>query len=636
MSKQTGCVTWHFVSSASTLASSSSSAPGAPINLSPHKAQHLDTASDATEDRIRSGRERDSPTNRKGSIASSNFPAGLNARPLPFNEIATPRQSSRAREHLERRAVSPTPRSRGRSLIARTQTSPAGTSQEEEDENETAGHLQDEDAKMTDVEPESQIDLDADGDDDSAFGVDGVALISPTHATADTQPIHPPPVPPVQRLPPAQPTGVGAFVFGNQGPQAPQGFGFTQPPPQPAFVMPTEAAFLARPPKNRSKNPHRKARLYEETLRGPDDLKTRVTFQRNTEAHPFPQIVLDGEIATANVAKGFVATLRKYAHQYALVSVFLGGAQLFDVYGLENLITDMTSVIVDARLATEDDIDFIPLIPEDKDPHPLPYAPPFILALRVTDDDIRDRLFEICNFPSSLDLVFSIVEYRPDTRTWTISLMKASRGGGSVANGKNLRWQVANAILTDPKIARAYERATGGADVRPILVRLLEFARTIDTRYNPHSGHWAVFGQPPVDISCADWEAIKVTIRGKTFIAEAAMVAFEPVSCAAGTDAPWCLICKNDDHVHYGCYFTKDDPDNWQGMTDQLNRIRGDGILARPWKKKTAAPRASGPPNQSRNVGGGRGASRGGNASAGSSRGGAPRGARGTRGTYRS
>ncbi|KAJ7791984.1 hypothetical protein B0H14DRAFT_3160614 [Mycena olivaceomarginata] len=157
--------------------------------------------------------------------------------------------------------------------------------------------------------------------------------------------------------------------------------------------------------------------------------------------------------------------------------------------------------------------------------------------------------------------------------------------------GGRLLWTLASIILSDSKIAKAFERATGGTDSRPLLVRLLEFARTINTRWNPHSKYRVAYAKPCTNIG-VDWEAVRVAIRGHRLQHDEAVVAFEPVSNASGTDAPWCLMFKNDDHVHYGCFFTKDDPDAWWGPKEQLSKIT-ERILGKTWKK--AAPRRRDP-----------------------------------------
>ncbi|KAJ6533196.1 hypothetical protein B0H19DRAFT_447940 [Mycena capillaripes] len=312
----------------------------------------------------------------------------------------------------------------------------------------------------------TDVDRDAEGEIDSAYdnGNGSGSPAASVHSSTDDDVHHPGETVPT----PVQ--SADSFSFGRQNTQPPRSFAFPGPAPTPApFAHPTEGAFLARAPRHRSQTPHRKSPAYEQTLDGPEDMLARVTFQRNTG--DFDTTVIDCKIAVANVAPGFVETLNKKPEQYALISIFLGGAQLFEVYGMENLVADITNTIIEARIAEEDDFEVIPLAADDKNPH----APP-------------------------------ILEYLPERRTWTIGLWKVSRV--KTENGERLRWVLTCFILSDPGVARAFQKATGGADLRPLLTRLLEFARTIDTRWNPHSKHICAYAKPCTTNS-EDWEAVR-------------------------------------------------------------------------------------------------------------------------------
>ncbi|KAK7034954.1 hypothetical protein R3P38DRAFT_2912139 [Favolaschia claudopus] len=105
---------------------------------------------------------------------------------------------------------------------------------------------------------------------------------------------------------------------------------------------------------------------------------------------------------------------------------------------------------------------------------------------------------------------------------------------------------------------------------------------------------------------------VKVSMRRQRLFHDNSMSTFEPVS-KDGSEAPWCLNCKNDDHAHWGCYFVLDDPDHWFGNKETNLSSITEGILGKPWNRKEARP--SGPPtatsNQGRRTGGSTGGKRG-------------------------
>ncbi|KAJ7774301.1 hypothetical protein DFH07DRAFT_767474 [Mycena maculata] len=278
------------------------------------------------------------------------------------------------------------------------------------------------------------------------------------------------------------------------------------PPPPPApFTHPTEASFLSRRPRYRDENPHRKAAAYDPTPAGPEDMLVQVTFQRGMGNFDLP--VIDGELAVANVDQGLVKTLNKHRDRFALIAPFLGGAHFLAVYKTDNLIADITNILVDGGLAAKDDFEIIPLTPKKDTEHTPSYAPPFTLAIQFQDPEARERMITAAMFPATVDHTFHIFEYNLELRTWTLGLWTVTTGGGRPENGARLRWTLTCLILKDPKIGKAFEHATSEGDIHPILVHLLDFARTIDTCWNPHSKQWAAYVKPCTNNS-AGWEAV--------------------------------------------------------------------------------------------------------------------------------
>ncbi|KAF7361590.1 hypothetical protein MSAN_01193100 [Mycena sanguinolenta] len=364
-------------------------------------------------------------------------------------------------------------------------------------------------------------------------------------------------------------------------------------PPQPPS-MPSETRFLARAPQGRGRNPHRKARKYEEILAGPEDLIAEVTFQRNTGAFDAP--VIDCEIALANVVDEFVDTMTHSPEEWALVSFHHGGTSHFEAWGLRELKNAVTNTLAGGRMADPEEFELIALTAKDTKSTG-PYGSPFVMAARIADPETCERLCAIGTYPVDDDLTFAIVPLDMSRRTWTIGIWRSSNDDGNDRTAARFRWSIAEKILTDASIAKAVERATGGTDNRPIFSRLLDLARTVDVRYNRHSGHWVAYAEPSTTDS-RKWEGIRAAIREKRLIHSAGMVSFTPIESGRGIEAPWCHCCKNDDHVHFGCPFPLDDPDNyWGNRSTSLKNIKT-GILAKKTGKQSS--RAAGPERGSR------------------------------------
>jgi uncharacterized membrane protein YgcG len=346
--------------------------------------------------------------------------------------------------------------------------------------------------------------------------------------------------------------------------------------------MPTEARFLARQPTHKAENPHRKARPYEQTLSGPEDVGADVSFQRNDESFDAP--VIDCLVALENVEAGFVATLNEAPRDWTLVAFHLGGTQFFEVWGAENLAKAVTDVLTRACLVDEDDVELCVLAANNKRSPKNPYGHPCVMAMRVPNPTIQARLCDIGTFPCERDLTFAVVSYDPDRRTWTLGLWKALSGADKPTTGPRLRWEIAEAILTNPAVAKAVERATGAADARPIFDRLLSLARSVDVRFNPHSRHWCAYAKP-CTTDAKLWEEVRAAIRMMSLRHNAGMLAFEPVQTARGSEPPWCQCCKNDDHVHFGCPFPLDNPSTYWGPAETALAQIKTGILSRNPKK---------------------------------------------------
>ncbi|KAK6974213.1 hypothetical protein R3P38DRAFT_2812131 [Favolaschia claudopus] len=180
--------------------------------------------------------------------------------------------------------------------------------------------------------------------------------------------------------------------------------------------------------------------------------------------------------------------MKKNPAEFALIIPFLGGPHLFAIYGDENPVSDISNVIYDAGLAAEDSLEILPIAPD------------------------KERI-----------------------HTYMAR-------GGNPKNGNRFRWALAELIMTNSDIARAFERATGGLNAPP---------RPCTDEYE-------------------GWEAVRAAIRKHRLKHAASMVVFEPV--AGGRDAPWCQNCKGDDHLHWGCPPVKDgDNDDWWGNLPQAS-----------------------------------------------------------------
>ncbi|KAJ7333344.1 hypothetical protein DFH08DRAFT_966175 [Mycena albidolilacea] len=390
----------------------------------------------------------------------------------------------------------------------------------------------------------------------------------------------------------------------------------------PPTVMPTEARFLARQPTHKAENPHCKARPYEQTLSGPEDVGADVSFQRNDGSFDAP--VIDCMVALENVEAGFVATLKETPEDWTLVAFHLGGSQMFEAWGIENLTKAVISVLTHARLAVEDNIELFALAADNKHPSKNLYGHPCVMAMRVPNHTIQARLCDIGTFPSERDLTFAVVSFDPNCRTWTISLWKVLSRAEKPTTGPRLCWAVAKAILMNPAVVKAVERATGATDTCPIFDRLLTLAHSVNVCFNPHSRHWCAYAKP-CTADAKLWEEVRAAIRTISLRHNAGMLAFEPVQTTRGNEPPWCQYCKNDDHVHFGCPFPLDNSSTYWGPAETALAQIKTGILSRNPKKGGETARG-GKPKQggARSGGGGQGGYDGGS----QGRGGSNRGGR--------
>ncbi|KAJ7300748.1 hypothetical protein DFH08DRAFT_979337 [Mycena albidolilacea] len=434
------------------------------IDDSPHKVVGLANA-EQQPPKPRTERDRISPTHRKGN--SQSRPPGR----APFGSVPNPSDSSHNQLRNDRgrdNSTSPTPEScRPGSHTRTAYPLPIGTTNDEEEPMQTALINEDIEMQSQDGGPDNGGEGNPNPATDSAQ--DGLNPQCPPIPQQDTQSAqNMQGVPDDGALPPRNP-----FAFGdkNSGAQ----FTFT-----PLTEMPTEAREEARQPTHKAENPHRKARPYEQTLSGPEDIGADVSFQRNDGSFDAP--IIDCLVALENVEAGFVATLNEAPGDWTLVAFHLGGTQFFEVWGTENLAKAVTDVLTHARLVDEDDVELCVLAANNKRSPKKPIRPPLL------------------------------VSYDPDRRTWTLGLWKALSRADKPTTGPRLRWAIAEAILTNPVIAKAVERATGAADARPIFDRLLSLARSVDVRFNPHSRHWCAYAKP-FTTDAKLWEEVRAAIR---------------------------------------------------------------------------------------------------------------------------
>ncbi|KAF7358975.1 hypothetical protein MSAN_01237900 [Mycena sanguinolenta] len=389
----------------------------------------------------------------------------------------------------------------------------------------------------------------------------------------------------------ATPTSTGAQTLAPM-PTAPHQRLPLAPPPRCPM---TETLYIALPPKDQSTNPHRKLRDYDPISTGPEGLEARISFQMNLS--PFDAVVLDVEHELRNVDPKFLTQMDRNPDQWTLISFFLGGSLFFELWKPDLLIEEVTKVLVDAQLAEADDIEILPLplLNEEKDPYGTS-----VMAMRVTDREVRTSLVDINLFACDLDLTFAIVKYDKTAKTWTL------------------------AIMNNGMVAKMVERATSGRDNRPLTERLEDFARTVTVRFFPASKHWAAYAKP-LTTNSSRWEDVRAAIRGLTLDHVEGFIRFEPVTAASSKlpTHPRCPGCKNDNHVRFGCDFVHGGHgEAWWGtkftLINEIPKSTG-GVLtksrkdARSEARGTSASRNGGPPSGGK--GRGRQTSRGGRGS---------------------
>ncbi|KAJ7856098.1 hypothetical protein B0H14DRAFT_3448658 [Mycena olivaceomarginata] len=268
----------------------------------------------------------------------------------PFGPVPNPSDSSHNQLRNDRgrdNSTSPTPSSRRPGSHART-ACPLSVGATDDEEPAHAGLINE------DVEMYSQDGGRNDGDEGGPNPDTDRSQGEPD----PQRPSAPPPPPPPNGMHRTRRTRRTRLTTAPSSPSATR----TQEPssrPPPPTEMPTEARFLARQPTHKAENPHRKARPYKQTLSGPEDAGADISFQRNDGSFDAP--VINCMVALENVEPGFVATLSETPEDWTLVAFHLGGTQMFEAWGAENLAKAVSNVLTRARLADEDDIELFVL-----------------------------------------------------------------------------------------------------------------------------------------------------------------------------------------------------------------------------------------------------------------------------------
>ncbi|KAJ7150053.1 hypothetical protein C8R43DRAFT_1128113 [Mycena crocata] len=560
---------------------------------SPHKSSRRSTTDDAASNipGFRTSRERDnSPTNRRvGNTAPPKYPAGLLARPLGLEPYAPiklgtalkPGPSNHHEKTRSPRSTSPTPkpsnRRGGRSALLEptTQSHPPESSGDEEAPTEPPQNLPpNEDTEMTDADnqpsPNNQL-VDHEGSDDDLYKDKGdTGQTQGTQGDERPDQVEPPPHDPVP------PHRSGARRGGGRHRSAtPAAFpAIVNPPKNSTLYLAPKGSFLLIPPRFEFQSPHKKNTPYTLPTHDAAGNRVRAAFKQATYWLP----VMDGELVTTNISPDFVATMTEHSDKWAILVPYLMGPTFMRRWTPKNVAAAISNVFIDSGLAQAGDFDVAPQVPVKPPAAKDDYAAPHMLALHVEDEETLNVLTRIATFVRDRDLAFHVIRHVPGRRTWTIALYTVTMGGGRERNGEYLRWELACLVLDNADVRRAFERANAPG-ARSTIERLVEFAQSIFVRWNPHSEHWCAYAKPCTP-EYADWEAIRASIRAKILEHPEAGITFEPVAKRA-SQAPICKVCRNDDHLHFGCYSQLDDPDEWWGVIEHdINRIKG-GILGK-------------------------------------------------------
>ncbi|KAJ7172879.1 hypothetical protein C8R43DRAFT_1119711 [Mycena crocata] len=565
---------------------------------SPHKSSRRSAADDAASNvpDFRTHRERDnSPTNRRvGNALPPKFPLGFDARPLePFAPLGFPTvpksRSSNPHEQARRsrsrhNSTSPTPNNSGRrrrrsELQPTTQSHPPESSGDEEESTELPQNLPpNEDTVMVDADdhqsdPKDPLVDHAESDDEAHENDGGASQDQGAQDNERPKRVNRPPKPPRGNVPP--PPGGAGGAGGGRRSATPANFPVNANPPKNSVLyLPPMASFLLIPPRFESQSPHKKNTPYTLPTHDAAGNRVRAVFKQATYWLP----VMDGELITDNVNGDFVATMTEHPEEWGIIVPYLAGATFMQRWTPKNLAAAISNVFIDAGLAQADDFDVAPQLPVKPPASKDDYAAPHMLGLHVENEETLITLARIATFVHDRDLTFHVIRHVPGRRTWTLALYTVTMGGGRERNGEYLRWELACLVLDNADVRQAFERANAPG-TRSTIERLVEFAQSIFVRWNPHSEHWCAYARPCTP-EYIDWEAIRVSIRAKRLQHSPAGIAFEPVAKRA-SQPPVCKVCRNDDHLHFGCYSQLDDPDEWWGVIEHdINRIKG-GILGK-------------------------------------------------------
>ncbi|KAJ7610552.1 hypothetical protein DFH06DRAFT_1308682 [Mycena polygramma] len=428
-----------------------------------------------------------------------------------------------------------------------------------------------------------------------------VAGAAPPVAAGAAPPIAPGAAPPIApgAAPPIAPDAAPpvALAAHHQAPPIPQAApqGLQHQPPQ-GHMNPANAnallALLAtlsdaevadiiagELPTHRNLNPHTlvAAEPADAQPTGPADL-TAAKRQRNEGGFLATVIALHKCLKNANPS--IASEILRRPRDFLILPIINGGRVAFE--RVPDIIDVMQDVI--SKEASADEIEIHALGRDDPSfgmgaGNSASYAGPFAAFAEIKSPAAATRVLAIGTYGHDSDVSFSVQRADPATIPWVVSMHKASvpkTEQAQAAACKGLRGALAAKILRTPALRILFDQSCPASDTRNLDVRLIEWVRSIESRYDPLMDAFITYMRPCTKDAVVQ-EGIVNALCGLELSHRFKI--YEPLlKTGTAGDDPRCVTCKSECHLVRGCPLLHSGR-TWWGAKGQIKDLT-EGRLA--------------------------------------------------------
>ncbi|KAJ7137548.1 hypothetical protein C8R43DRAFT_608332 [Mycena crocata] len=366
------------------------------------------------------------------------------------------------------------------------------------------------------------------------------------------------------------------------------------PDSYPTFY-PTRAQLTAEPPTAVAQNPH--VNVPAEPVHqpaGPADLTARPIRQPNEGNFRRAITALHKYLENADPA--VAAKILARPGDWVLLPIFNGGPSAFAKLSKSGDIGERILAAV-AGEAGEGEIEIVSLGRADPKyklgpDTPGTYQPPYAFAALVTPA-AKARMRAVGTYGVDEDFAFHVAEADPLVFPWVVTMLKVQTmklGMTMEDKARILRSELIDTIIQTHALRIVIDRASSPHDRRHLDVRILDFVRSIDPRWDPLMKAFTVYMQPCTPDARA-WDTVVAAISALELKGDDAH--FHPILVTDKVNlGPRCVLCKLECHLIQGCPFIHSGM-IWWGPKDQIKNLTT-GILAARGRGAPHATRARG------------------------------------------